>query len=313
MIDGAATEIDTNSTDPWTTRKLLQWMHSYFRGRNVDQPRLVAELLLAHVLQCERIRLYMEVDRPASPRERDLLRKLVTRAAHHEPVQYLLGEAWFFGMPFTVDRSTLIPRPSTETLVEDVLQWCRSHRPHGAHWEILDIGTGTGCIAISLARHLPQARIIASDIVPEALSLAQTNAERYGVADRIEFLHGSLFSPLKAQGESMPRFDVVCSNPPYIPDHEWDDLETNVKEYEPASALRGGAEGLDVVRPLIEEAGTWIFPGGRLAVEIAHCQRDAVLQMVQQSPFWVNEHVMKDHENFWRVLTVERNPEPHQD
>jgi release factor glutamine methyltransferase len=280
-------------------------------------------MLMAHILRCERIRLYMDADRPASAEELQTLRALVGRAGQHEPVQYLVGEAWLFGLPFSVDRSTLIPRPSTETLLEHVLQRIRENgRPDddvaqvpeaqeitdispGGGLRLADLGTGTGCIAISLARRLPAARIVATDVVDQALELARSNARRHGVVDQIDFRLGPLFEPLSA-GEEVGRFDFLCSTPPDIPDHEWDEVERNVKDYEPASALRGGPDGLDVIRLLIAGAGRWLRPGGQLVVEIAHCQRDAAVELVAQTDDLAAPKVLKDHDGYWRVLVADR-------
>lgn len=296
-------------------------MAGYFREKAVDSSRLVAEMLLAHVLGCERMRLYMEADRPASAGELDRLRALVGRAGRHEPVQYLVGEAWFFGLPFEVNRSTLIPRPSTETLIEHVLQQCRAGGTRGGSdpqvlesqglgellagddLRLADLGTGTGCIAISIARQVGGARVVATDVVDEALELARSNARRHDVADQIDFRAGSLFEPLSATDE-IGRFDFLCSNPPYIPDHEWNEVEQNVKDYEPVAALRGGPDGLEVIRPLIAGAGRWLKPGGQLLVEIAHCHHDAVIDLVGQTDDLMDPRVLKDHEGFWRVLVA---------
>ena len=323
MSDRSTESVDASSQAPWTTRRLLGWMAGYFDDKAVDSPRLVAEMLLAHVLGCERMRLYMEADRPASSVELDRLRALVGRAGRHEPVQYLVGEAWFFGLPFAVDRSTLIPRPSTETLIEHVLQHHRSGTSRGgdeaqlpasqeltepavaSELRLADLGTGTGCIAISIARQIPKARIVATDVVDQALELAQSNARRHDVVDQIDFRLGSLFEPLSAP-EEVCRFDFICSNPPYIPDHEWDEVERNVKDYEPAAALRGGSDGLDVIRPLIAGAGRWLKPGGHLVVEIAHCHHDAVIELVRQTNDLADPKVLKDHEGFWRVMIADR-------
>jgi release factor glutamine methyltransferase len=275
-------------------------MSEHFQAKGVESPRLVGEMLLAHVIGCERMRLYMEVDRPASPEELARLRELVARAAQHEPVQYLVGHAWFFSRQFEVDRSTLIPRPCTETLVEHVLQW---HRGSGVASPILaDIGTGTGCIAVSLAAQIKDARVVATDLVPEALELAMRNAERHGVADCIEFRSGSLLDPLRA-GPPGRRYDVICANPPYISDAEWADVPRNVKEYEPSSALRGGPDGLDCIRPLIAGARPLLAENGELVVEIAQSQRDAVLRLAEQAGF-NDSTVLKDYEGLWRVLVA---------
>ncbi len=339
----------------WTTRKLLAWMNEHFTKRDVDSPRLVAELLLCHVLGCERMRLYMEVDRQATEAERQQLRELVARASSHEPVQYLVGEGWFFSRPFEVNRSTLIPRPSTETLVERVLGWCReqvrvieeldgknvvrgdesegdggetgaeSHGQETVSFEkkdeaapsielgsgaavvseerlrIADVGTGTGCIAISLAAQLPNGVFLATDVSEDALELAGRNAQRHGVGKQIAFAHGDLLGPVRNWiGDA--KLDVLCSNPPYVPDEQWADVEPNVKDHEPEGALRGGADGLDCIRSLIEGAGDVLRPGGLLAIEIANVHRQAVLELIEQAGVFQHAEVVRDHEGHDRVL-----------
>jgi release factor glutamine methyltransferase len=293
----------------WTTRKLLGWMGEHFKARGLDSPRVVGEMLLARVLECERMRLYMDADRPAAPAELAQLRGLVARAARHEPVQYLVGSAWFFSRQYKVDRSTLIPRPCTETLVEHVLQWLRLTPGH-AEPLIGDLGTGTGCIAISLAAQVTDAHVIASDIIPEALELAAHNARVHGVNNRIEFIKGA---GIGAIVEARPgvRFDVIVSNPPYIPDNEWEGSDggvaRNVKDFEPATALRGGADGLAVIRPLIADAPAVLKPGGLLAIEIAHAHKDAVAALAEATGALENISILNDHEGLWRVLTATRS------
>lgn len=293
-----------SAAEVWTTRRLLKWMTDFFTEKQVDSPRVVAEMLLAHVLGCERLRLYMEADRPASPVELSTLRLLVARAGRHEPVQYLVGHAWFFGRQYEVNRSTLIPRPCTETLVEHVFHWLRLNPGHAAPL-IADIGTGTGCIAISFAARMPDARVIATDISQAALDLAAVNAARHGMSDRIDFRLGDGLEPLR-DGPPGQRFDVICSNPPYIADSEWSDVPPNVKDHEPPTALRGGADGLDVIRPLVADAASLMKPGGLLAIEIAHASRDAVVELVRSTRQFENETVLKDHEDLWRVLVANR-------
>ncbi len=264
--------------------------------RGVESPRVVAEKLLAHTIGCERLRLYMEVDRPASAEELGTLRALLKRAANHEPLQYLFGEETFFTRPFHVGRETLIPRPSTETLVEHVLHELKQ-RGRDEPWRMLDLGTGTGCIAVSLLLGLPNATIVATDVDEAILSLAARNAERHGVADRIEFRLGSLYEPL-VEGE---RFDVIASNPPYIPDDEWNEVAANVKDHEPARALRGGADGLRFVEPIITDALNRLKPRGLLAVEIAARTGDEARAIAQRSGL-IGDAVLKDHEDLPRVL-----------
>ncbi|MCP3903157.1 MAG: peptide chain release factor N(5)-glutamine methyltransferase [Planctomycetes bacterium] len=290
--------------EAWTTRRLLAWMTERFTQRDLDAPRIVAEMLLAHVLGCERLRLYMEADRPASREELSTLRALVVRADAHEPVQYLVGRASFFTRDLIVDDSTLIPQPCTEDLVEAVLAWHRGREIDGPV-RIADIGTGSGCIAISLAAQLPDATILATDVVPAALELAERNAKAAGVEGRIELVAGPGLEPLLAAGGV---FDVICSNPPYISDAEWDggQVQRAVRDFVPASALRGGPDGLDIIRPILAGAGAVLAPGGLLAMEIGHAQRDAVLALAGAAGGLGEARVEKDHEGYWRVLLAQQ-------
>ncbi|MHB1157450.1 MAG: peptide chain release factor N(5)-glutamine methyltransferase [Phycisphaerales bacterium] len=291
-------------TDPrgkeqvWTTRKLLTWTTGYLERKGLDSPRLSAEMLLAHVLEVERIRLYTDMDRPTGPLERDAFRDLVERAAKHEPVQYLVGIAHFFSMTFKVDRHVLIPRPSTETLVEHVIQHARC--TPGFHTPVVaDIGTGSGCIAVALAKHIPGCRVIATDVSTDALRLAAENAEQNGVSDRIEFRGGSLYDA------APERFHYVCSNPPYISDDEWAEVAPNVKLYEPTGALRGGADGLDCLRPLIAAAHDHLASPGQLVLEIAASQKSAVLDCVAHNASLTHARVLADAEGFDRILVAD--------
>jgi len=290
----------TSSSQPaWTSRKLLDWTAAHFERCGVDSPRLAAEMLLAHVLEVPRIRLYTDLDRPASPLERAAYRDLVERAARHEPVQYLVGRAHFFSMTFAVRPGVLIPRPSTEALVEHVVQHVRQ-APGFHDAMIADIGTGCGCIAIALAANIPDARVVATDISDEALDLARANAQRHGVAERIEFRKGSLYEPLTG------KFSFICSNPPYIPDDEWEHVARNVRDYEPAEALRGGPEGMDYVQPLIEGAAERLADPGQLVIEFAAVRKAAVREVAEQTRGLDNPHVLADAEGRPRVLVADR-------
>jgi len=279
-------------------------MAGYFESHEVDSPRLSAELLLSHIIGCERLRLYMENDRPASPLELVRLRELVKRAGQHEPIAYLLGDQWFFGLRFKVTPGTLIPRPSTETIVEHVLQ---HHRATSGfeHPSILDLGTGCGTLAVSLAVHIDDARIIATDVSESALETARHNATHHKVSDRIEFLHGSWFGPIEEHVVS-GRADYLVCNPPYISDAEWEEVEPNVTEYEPVSALRGGVDGLDDLRVILDEAPRHVRPGGQIALEIAASQGRVMLEMAQAHALIGEAHVLNDHEGLPRVLVGER-------
>jgi release factor glutamine methyltransferase len=279
-------------------------MTERFEGKGLDAPRIVAEMLLAHVLGCERMRLYMEVDRPASPDELAALRELVRRATEHEPVQYLVGAASFFGRELLVDRSTMIPQPCTEDLITAVLDGLEAVE---GPVRIADLGTGSGCVAIALALQVPTAQVVATDVVPEALALAARNAERHGVDDRIELVEGPGLEPLRERAGDAP-FDVICGNLPYVPDDEWSDgrVQTGVRRFVPESALRGGPEGLDVIGPVIAGAGGLLAPGGRLCLEIAHAQHDAVIDLVNAAADLEAPRVRRDYEGLWRVLVADR-------
>lgn len=316
----SASPTDTPTT--WTTRKLLQWMRDAFTKKGLDAPGLSAELLMAHILGCERLKLYLDVDRPASDQERARLRDLVTRALNHEPVQYLVGTAWFFGLPMQVDKRVLIPRPCTETIVEHVLQHARvTHGGHGISRSgdpseaapstpllIADVCTGSGCIAIALAKRLPGARVVATDISTDAIDVAKTNAQKHAVADRVDFAQGDLLSPVLGHPVAGAKgsLNYLVSNPPYIPDHEWETVEPNVKNHEPHAALRGGADGMDFVKRVFADGPALLAPGGQVLVEIAACTAPDVLTLAKAHPLLDDARIIHDHEGLARVIVASR-------
>lgn len=292
--------------EPWTTRRLLTWMSETFASKGIESPRLCAEILLGHVFECERLRLYTDPERPANAAELGRLRELVARALKHEPVQYLIGESWFFGLPMTVDRRVLVPRPCTEGIVEWVLQDARRRSRETGEPKplaIADVCTGSGCIAAALAKNMPDARIIATDISGDALVVAVVNATRHGVADRIEFRAGDLVAPLQHEAGSL---DYLVANPPYIPDHEWAEVPANVKEYEPHSALRGGQDGLAFVRPLVADAPRLLRPGGHMLIEIAASTADSVLSLTKDHAELDSAVILNDLEGLPRSLLARR-------
>jgi len=308
----------TRTEMPWTTRRLMQWITEFLTQRKIESPRICAELLLAHVCQCERTRLYMEVDRPASADELARLRALVRRTGLHEPVQYVVGESWFHARPFSVDRSTLIPRPATETLVELAVAWARARAHNYDPVHLLDLCTGSGCVVVSVIAALVtprrgvaepptaplQATAVASDLVAPAIALATRNATRHQMHTHIQFRVGDLYEVLHA--DEVGAFDLIVANPPYISDAEWDECPANVREYEPASALRGGGDGMRVVTPLVWQAAKWLKPGGRLFVEIAASHAAAARALVQSCADLAFCSVHKDHEALDRVLVADR-------
>jgi release factor glutamine methyltransferase len=293
----------------WTTRRLLDWMTGAFREKGLDSPRLLAELLLAHVIGCERLALYTQADRPASSEERERLRAMVGRALKHEPVQYLVGEGWFFSLPFVVDSRVLIPRPATETIVEHVLQRVRHDcaslgcGPDGEGLTVLDLCAGSGCVAVALLKNLPMARGFASDVSRDALDVARANAERHRVLDRLSFVESDLLGSLPNECSNL---QFVVSNPPYIPDDEWGAVETNVKGFEPTIALRGGRDGLDLVRPIVQNAPSRLRPSGELLIEVAASRATRAAELASANPMLANVRVLKDFEGHDRVIVATR-------
>ncbi len=266
-----------NPTLVWTVGSLLTWTTDFFTRKGIDEPRLSAELLLAHTLKCSRMALYTQYERIPPEGEVAPFREMVKQRANHVPVAYLIGKAWFFSLEFSVTRDVLIPRPDTETLVEFILQQARQR----ADWSgpsapaILDLCTGSGAIAVTLAKRLPTASLTATDISPKALTVAKENAALHQVSDRVSFLEGDLFAPL----EHVPApvlYHVVAANPPYIPTADVAALPPNVRDYEPRLALDGGLDGLDFHRRIVAEAKRFLKPAGLLILEMQFDQGAAL-------------------------------------
>ena len=264
-----ATSVDR---DTWTILSLIEWSTNHFSSKLVDSPRLTAELLLSHVLGCRRIELYTNFDRVLLPDELARYKACLKRRLAHEPVQYIVGSTEFMGLNLKVDRRTLIPRPETELLVEHVMERARAwgSRPI----RILDIGAGSGNIAVSLARLIPSSEVIALDISADALDVARGNARLHTVEGRVKF---DVFDIMDREGElhSEP-FDFVVSNPPYIPAADIPSLPPEIREYEPLIALRDYGDGLSFFRRIGETGAKLLKPDGWLFVEIGFNQRDAV-------------------------------------
>lgn len=288
-------------------------MSEAFTHKGLESPRLMSEMLLSHVLGCQRLRLYMEPDRPATELERNNLRDLVARALKHEPVQYLVGEAWFFGLAFAVDKRVLIPRPETQVIVEYVLQHARNTSGFGGSAGdgvlLADVCTGSGCIASSLLFSMKNARAIATDISPDALAVARLNAVRQGVIDRLDLLQGDLLAPLAEHpiARSHGSLHYLVSNPPYIPDSEWDAVEPNVKDHEPAIALRGGPDGLDFVRPIFAGAAPLLREGGLILVEVAAARAEEAEAIARSTPGLRDVRILRDLANLPRVIVATKS------
>jgi release factor glutamine methyltransferase len=291
--------------EAWTVRRLLEWTTPFFSRKEVDSPRLSAELLLAHVLKAPRIKLYTDYERILEEADLIQYRALVQRAAEHEPIAYLTGVAHFFNLEFEVNRDVLIPRPDTETLVENVLQLVRNQSGLEAP-RILDLCTGSGCIAIALATRLKHATVIATDISGKAAAVARRNALKLGVGDRVAVEEGDLYAALAGKVDVQP-FDLIVANPPYIATSQMATLPRNVREYEPVNALDGGMDGLMVHRRILEGAAERLVSGGRVFLEIAFDQGKLAMEMMGKFSAFEEARVLKDYGGRDRVLTARRS------
>jgi release factor glutamine methyltransferase len=256
----------------WTIGRVLQWAGEDFRSRGLDSPRLDAELLLAEVLGTDRLHLILERDRPLVSAELARYRELLTRRRSGEPVAYILGRREFYGLTFCVDRRVLVPRPDTEMLVGVALERTRTRDLFG---HAVDLCTGSGCVAIAFARERPTWQVTGIDIDPAAIAVARHNALRLGATPTTRFMTADLWGPL-TDGDPV---DLVMVNPPYIPTAEYERLDRGILDYEPRLALDGGADGLDVVRRIVQATPRRLAAGGVLAVEV-HCdQGDEVAEL----------------------------------
>lgn len=284
----------------WTIGRLLSWTAEFFGQKEIDNPRLSAEVLLANALQCQRIDLYTRFEEIVNETVRAAFRGLVKRHASGEPVAYLVGQREFYSLSFTVNSHVLIPRPETEHLVGETLDRLPSKSAQPLH--VCDVGTGSGAIAVCLAKYLPQAKITAIDICPEALAVARGNAEKHHVADRIQFCEADLLSQSNGQ-----LFDAIVSNPPYISDAEMADVPDSVKKFEPHRALVGaGQDGGQTTRDLIDQALPRLKPGGWLLVETSPMLAAALKGYLEAQPQWKGSGVVKDMAGHPRVLWAQK-------
>ncbi len=252
--------------ETWTLRRVLRWTASFFEQKGIENPRLDAELLIAGAQGVDRVRLYMELDKPLSPDELTAIRAHVKRRAQNEPVAYILGQKAFWNLDLAVDARVLVPRPDTERLVELALSRLK---PMAAPI-VVDVGTGSGCVALAIAKDRPDAQVHAVDLSAEALAVARVNAERNAVTN-VVFHEGDLLTSLA----DVTELDLIVSNPPYIASAEVDRLMVDVRAFEPRLALDGGADGLAVIRRLVDQAARRLAPGGGLLFEIGFDQGPA--------------------------------------
>ena len=281
----------------WTVMDLIRWGTVYFKAKEIDSPRLTIELMLCAVLDVSRISLYTQFERPLIHEELRRLRSFVERRVNHEPLQYILGTAFFFGLKLKVDRRALIPRPETEILVDRAIRWCKAGG--SADVECLDVGTGSGCIAIAIAHHITTTQWLCIDDDQGALELAATNAEIHGMGSRIQF------QMMNFREEIPDRiFDLITMNPPYIPPSDIAHLDEEVKMFEPLRALTDDSDGLHFYRRMADVAGNLLSQRGIIMVEVGYNQSASVVELFEDSGF--STSVVKDLSGIQRVVCIER-------
>lgn len=279
----------------WTIREVLDWAAQDFAGRGIESPRLDAELLVAKALGVDRVGLYLDLNRPLLEGERSAIRPLVTRRREREPVAYILGHRDFYGRRFAVTPDVLIPRPDTETLVEHALECI----PEEAPCRVLDVGTGSGAIAVTIAAERPLATVTATDISEAALRIASKNAELHEVAARVRFERADLLG-------GADQYDVIVSNPPYIARADIKTLQAEVREHEPIAALEAGEDGLGVIRALLPASEPATTSGAQMLIEIGAGQAVSVVDFAAEHTAWQPVAVYPDLNRIERVVHLRR-------
>lgn len=282
------------SAEPWTISRVIRWAAEDFAKRGNPSPRLDAELLLGKVLGVDRVRLVLDAQRPLADPELGEYRELIRRRRTHEPVAYILGRREFYGHSFKVDRRVLVPRPDSETLVEAALERTKARSMYG---RAVDLCTGSGCIAISFSKARPTWRVTATDVSRDAAALAAENAQRLGAVFGFGVVTGDLFAPLGDR-----RFELVMSNPPYIPSAEIATLDADVRDFEPRLALDGGDDGLSLLSRIVTEAPSRLEPGGVIALEVAYDQAERVEALLVAAGFESTQR-HRDYGGHERVVT----------
>jgi release factor glutamine methyltransferase len=289
-------------TEPWTISRLLTWTTDYFKKSGSASARLDAEVLLAHACHCERIELYTAFDTVPEDNVRVKFREFVKRRGEGTPVAYLVGYREFYSLNFKVTHDVLVPRPETEFLVVTAIDLVKNFESDGQAIEIADIGTGSGAIAVTVAKHVEQGKLTATDISQEAIEVASENAAQHGVSERITFVNCDLMSGI----EPNRRFDLILSNPPYIGENERQSLPPDVRDHEPPQALFAGPDGTDVIRRLIPTAAQYLRPGGWLAMEISPQIEASVCELIRENGEFEAPSLTKDLSGFARVVQCRR-------
>lgn len=280
-------------------KQILKSTESFLTEHNISQPRLDAEVLLADLLDMERIKLYVNFDYPLSQKEIDRYREMILRRAHHYPVAYITGHKEFMSLDFYINENVLVPRPETELLVEEIISICEKREIEAPN--IVDVGTGSGVIMVSLGHYLQKARILGVDVLDEALEVARKNISKYDLGERLKVVRGDLLSPLLKRKKD--NVDIIVSNPPYISKEEFKDLSPEVKK-EPKTALDGGKKGLEIYKKLIPQASHALRSGGFMILEIGYQQAEDIKSLLGGN--WQNIVIKKDYGDCDRILIAEK-------
>jgi release factor glutamine methyltransferase len=289
--------------ETWTIGRLLNWTKDYLEKQGSSSPRLDAEVLLAYCKQCPRIALYTAFDEIASDELRNKFRDLVKKRADGMPVAYLVGKREFYSLNFAVTPAVLIPRPETEFLVVRALDMLKQFNAQGVlQPQVVDIGTGSGCIAVTVAKHAPTVQVTAIDQSTAALEIAKKNAEAHQVAARISFAEGDLLGTYGSE----PRWHLILSNPPYISEPEFAELDKTVRDFEPRSALVGGPAGTEIIERLLPQVAEQLLPGGVFLCEISPMILPAVEKLVSAHPAFAWQPPIKDIAQLPRVIEVHK-------
>jgi release factor glutamine methyltransferase len=296
----------TPSTEPWTLKRLLTWTTGFFERKGVDEPRLAAEILLAKALGCPRIQLYVRFEQIPEDAQLAEFRDLVKQAADHVPISYLVGVKEFYALEFEVAPGVLIPRPETEVLVQQTIATLTADRRQAGC--VLDFCTGSGCVAVALAKNLGELTVVASDVAPDALAIATRNCEKHQMHDRVTLVEADRLA-LPAAVLPAGGFDAIVANPPYVAAAEMATLPANVREHEPAVALTDGADGLSFHRTLATDGAALLATGGAVLIEIADGQAGAVGRIFAEAGGWRADGVWRDtvggHERVLRFRRAE--------
>ena len=287
---------------PWTILNLIRWTDERFRREGLSTPRLDAEVLLAETLGVDRVGLYTHFDQPLHPEELARFKKLIQRRLQREPVAYIIGRREFWSLTFKVTPDVLIPRPETEILIAEALKVVSAPARTGRNFRILEIGTGSGAISIVLAKEFPSASLVATDLSAKALAIAQENASRLGVGERIQFLRGDLFAPLEKEST----FELIVTNPPYIAEGDFPSLPPEVRGFEPRLALDGGKDGLAFFRRVLSIAAEFLSPGGWFLAEIGAGQEEKIRQIAGANPELASGAFVPDLAGIKRVFKVRK-------